>query len=277
MDSPGSLKTFRLIAAGVVVLALLSGWFVVGTPRERGIASPPAEATSDSIRVLALVEAVGASSNSADVTWWLKPEGTLNADGAPTQEVVLSAPNLSETDATLRAGSQPTTHTATIDLTSGDSAAYPFDRYGATVHLSATAGGQDIPVNVTMDSADQGFRVSGTLTGSEEEPVLSISLRRSTSAIGMAILMFVIMWALAIAVATAAWIIVHKRSGLVWPAMGWMAATLFALVAFRNAAPGSPPIGCLLDIAGFFWAEAIVALSLVTVVIKGAPLELRKP
>jgi len=53
----------------------------------------------------------------------------------------------------------------------------------------------------------------------------------------------------------AALTIVSKGMGLVWPAMGWMAATLFALVGFRNAAPGSPPIGALIDYGAFFWAE----------------------
>ncbi|MFI6764769.1 DUF4436 family protein [Streptomyces sp. NPDC050355] len=34
-----------------------------------------------------------------------------------------------------------------------------------------------------------------------------------------------------------------RRRGLVWAAMGWMAATLFALVGFRDAAPSAQPIG----------------------------------
>jgi hypothetical protein len=35
-------------------------------------------------------------------------------------------------------------------------------------------------------------------------------------------------------------------------------------VSVRNAAPGSPPIGPLIDYAAFFWAEGIIAASLVT-------------
>ena len=54
-----------------------------------------------------------------------------------------------------------------------------------------------------------------------------------------------------------------------WPALGWMAATLFALIGMRNAAPGSPPIGSLIDYAAFFWAEAIVAGSLTYVAATG--------
>ncbi|MEU8510855.1 DUF4436 family protein [Kitasatospora sp. NPDC048722] len=61
------------------------------------------------------------------------------------------------------------------------------------------------------------------------------------------------------------------------PALGWMAATLFALAGFRNTAPGAPPIGCLLDHTAFLWAEAIVAFSVVYVVLRGTPVELAPP
>ncbi|HEV7974050.1 DUF4436 family protein [Amycolatopsis sp.] len=62
-------------------------------------------------------------------------------------------------------------------------------------------------------------------------------------------------------------------SGLVWPAFGFMAATLFALAGFRNLAPGLPPIGSLLDYAAFLWAEVIIALNVVVSVVSGAVTE----
>ncbi|MET9883331.1 DUF4436 family protein [Streptomyces sp. NPDC006430] len=65
------------------------------------------------------------------------------------------------------------------------------------------------------------------------------------------------------------------RRGLVRPATGWMAVTLFALAAFRSTAPGAPPTGCLWDYAAFLWAEAIVASAVVYVVLRGTPVELR--
>lgn len=64
--------------------------------------------------------------------------------------------------------------------------------------------------------------------------------------------------------------------GLVWPGLAWMAATLFALAAFRNTAPGTPPIGCVLDWFAFLWAETIIALCLITVVITGVNKSLRQ-
>ncbi|WP_433404670.1 DUF4436 family protein [Streptomyces sp. CA-146814] len=65
------------------------------------------------------------------------------------------------------------------------------------------------------------------------------------------------------------WFLVTRRRGLTWPALGWMAATLFALTAFRNTAPGAPPVGSLPDHVAFFRAEAIIALCIVVVVATG--------
>lgn len=40
----------------------------------------------------------------------------------------------------------------------------------------------------------------------------------------------------------------------------------FAFPAIRNAVPGGPPIGALMDFLALFWAEVVVALSLTAVI-----------
>ncbi|WP_342451022.1 DUF4436 family protein [Streptomyces flavochromogenes] len=67
--------------------------------------------------------------------------------------------------------------------------------------------------------------------------------------------------------------LVRRRMGLTWPALGWMAATLFALAAFRNTAPGAPPIGSLLDYLAFFWAETLIAFCVIVVVVRAVRAE----
>ena len=47
----------------------------------------------------------------------------------------------------------------------------------------------------------------------------------------------------------------------------------FAIAGFRNAAPGSPPIGSLMDYLAFFWAEAVIAVCVFTVVTVGVSVE----
>jgi hypothetical protein len=45
--------------------------------------------------------------------------------------------------------------------------------------------------------------------------------------------------------------------------MAFYAALLFAFPAIRNAQPFTPPMGVLSDYLGFFWAESLVAISLI--------------
>ena len=48
-----------------------------------------------------------------------------------------------------------------------------------------------------------------------------------------------------------------------------MAAILFALIPLRNAVPGSPPIGSIIDFGSFFIAEAVISLALISSVLVG--------
>jgi hypothetical protein len=51
------------------------------------------------------------------------------------------------------------------------------------------------------------------------------------------------------------------------PLVGLLGALLFGFVAFRNAMPGTPPIGTLADFISFFWAEGLVAACLFVLVV----------
>ncbi|MEU4102867.1 DUF4436 family protein [Streptomyces tanashiensis] len=59
------------------------------------------------------------------------------------------------------------------------------------------------------------------------------------------------------------------------PALARMAAALFALSAFRNTAPGSPPIGCALDRFAFLRAGTVIVPCLTAVVVTGVHTALR--
>ncbi len=47
----------------------------------------------------------------------------------------------------------------------------------------------------------------------------------------------------------------------------WLGAMLFAFPALRSAVPGAPPIGAAIDYFAFFWAETMVALCLLTILV----------
>jgi hypothetical protein len=176
---------------------------------------------------------------------------------------------------TYPAATPPSEQTINVPLTSGWPTDYPQDRYTLTLGFSARSDGQEVPVDLSAGSYDSLFELAAPeADGSEpSSTILNLTARHTRGGWLLAWFLMIAAWALAMVVAGAAWVLVSGRHGLVWPAFGWMAATLFALVSLRNAAPGAPPIGSLIDYMAFFWAELIVAASLVAAVLTGLLVE----
>jgi len=62
--------------------------------------------------------------------------------------------------------------------------------------------------------------------------------------------------------------VAKRRRKLETAQISMMAVILFAMpAALRSFQPGIPPPGVLSDFYGFFWADIVVALSLVTMLI----------
>ncbi|MFG3223914.1 DUF4436 family protein [Kitasatospora sp. NPDC048194] len=168
-------------------------------------------------------------------------------------------------------------HLVQAGLYGGTETDYPFDRYRFTVSFSASDSTGAVPVGIVFADADPFFAVHPTADGpASGTVVLNARATRARSTLILAWFMIAAMWALALAVMAGAEVLYRGGPGMVWPALGWMAATLFALIGMRNAAPGGPPIGSLIDYVAFFWAEAIIATSLTAAVIAGTRVERRK-
>ena len=74
------------------------------------------------------------------------------------------------------------------------------------------------------------------------------------------------MWALALGALAVAVSLVARRRRFEAGFAAFSAALLFAFPTVRNSLPGIPPVGVLFDYAAFFWAEALVALALITLI-----------
>jgi hypothetical protein len=156
-----------------------------------------------------------------------------------------------------------------VAITGGSIGDYPFDTYETDIEFWAVMGGKDVPVRMLFSNNDTRFSASATPPASGQDAVVELWLSRSTSLLVFGVFMMVVMWALASSVLLGAWYLTTRGVGVAWPALAWMAATLFALAAFRNTAPGAPPIGCVMDWFAFFWAETVIALCLIAVVTTG--------
>ncbi|MCZ0978535.1 DUF4436 family protein [Streptomyces diastatochromogenes] len=233
--------------------------------------------TGDRVDVEATVQRVDASARELVLRVRVTPRGALGEeDGtAPVADLVLQTSTATVGDLAFKAHERLATRDTKVALTGGSISDYPFDAYETDIEFRALLGGEPVPVRVLFSNNDALFSISATPVGSPREAALELGVSRSGSLLVFALFMMVVMWALAASVLIGAWYLTTRGEGLTWPALAWMAATLFALSAFRNTAPGTPPIGCVLDWFAFLWAETIIALCLITVVIIGARNALR--
>jgi hypothetical protein len=87
------------------------------------------------------------------------------------------------------------------------------------------------------------------------------------AAVVFPVFIMAVMWALALAAIAVVVNLVARRRRFEGAFTAFLAALLFAFPTVRNALPGIPPVGVLFDYAAFFWAEVIVALALIALII----------
>ncbi|WP_194917468.1 DUF4436 family protein [Catenulispora rubra] len=277
---PAHPRTWASMVGAVLLVALATGVGVYLSHLDRGGRhsgfGAGATGAPDRVDIVATVNRVEAARNDAQVRVFVTVVGKYakGGDGVfPTQDLTVETSSLSSGELTYPAGKRIVSKDMLMDLPGGDIADYPFDRYSTTLAFAATVGGEPAPTAVEIVDSDPGFVTRATVSGDESEPGFDLQLRRTRGTFVMVWLMYVIMWALALSVLTGALVMGHRRLGMVWPGLGWMAASLFALSGYRNTAPGQPPIGCLLDYTVFLWSEAIVAFSMVYAVLRGTKVE----
>ncbi|MER7846412.1 DUF4436 family protein [Kitasatospora sp. NPDC096077] len=270
-------RAYAVVVA--IVLSVTAGLLLYANERSNRSRSQVVGNTSgaDFLEVDVVLQRVDAAAQSVAAKVLVQPHGALATPGLqliPAQDVVLETTSLEQTLLKYPAGQPIASTLVSFNLAEGRVTDYPFDSYRAPIGFRATVGGKPAPVMIGIQEADPFFAFT---QGEKETEGLGIAVTeqidRSRSTYILAWFMMAAMWALAMSVLVAAWLIVRQRRGIVWPALSWMAATLFALVGMRNAAPGSPPIGSLLDYAAFFWAELLVAVGLTMVVVRGARVE----
>ena len=148
---------------------------------------------------------------------------------------------------------------------------YPFDDYKSSIELRVLdQNGRELPTAVTLYNVDAFFQMSATQGRSPSGgTVINLDLQRSTPTMVFAAFIMVLMLGLAAAAAVAAYYVLNWKRGLVFGACSMMAAILFALIPLRNAVPGSPPIGSIIDFGSFFIAEAVISISLISSIVFG--------
>ncbi|HEY4024752.1 MAG TPA: DUF4436 family protein [Pseudonocardiaceae bacterium] len=219
------------------------------------------DASARQLTLIVLVTAFGNTAQNGDETTLAHP-------------LTLETSSLTNTTLRYPAGERISAQNISVGLNSGIVSDYPFDSYTTDIGFYASINDEPVPISLIFRNEDPFFLTTPTAANVDSgSATIGLRIARSRGSLIFAWFLMAAMWVLALSVLGAAWIIVRGRRGLIWPALGWMAATLFALVAVRNAVPGLPPIGSLFDYASFLWAEAIVAISLGVVTIQGVIVE----
>ncbi|MGW6547580.1 DUF4436 family protein [Streptomyces massasporeus] len=268
-----------LIPLAVLILAAVSvgSWLQYTERQAKDTVYTAGSRAVDRVDVQATVQNVDAAAGELVLRVRVSPRGALGEEKgtAPVADLSLQTSMATLSDLAFEAHERLAPKDVRVAITGGSISDYPFDTYDTDIEFWAVLGGEPVPVRLLFSNADTLFSVSVTPPPSGQEAAVALKLSRSGSLLTFAVFMMVAMWALASSVLLGAWYLTTRRQGLVWPALAWMAATLFALAAFRNTAPGTPPIGCVLDWFAFFWAEAVIALCLIAVVTFGIRTALR--
>ncbi|MFB6938949.1 DUF4436 family protein [Streptomyces chartreusis] len=267
-----------LIAILIVVAVAVGSWLQFSERQTADTVHTVGSSAADRVDVEAAVQNVDAAGRELLLRVWVTPRGSLGEKGgaAPVADLSLQTSGATLGDLEFAAHERLATRDVQVALTGGSISDYPFDTYETDIAFRARMGGEQVPVRMLLSNNDTLFSVSAEPVPARQEAVVALGLARSGSLLVFAVFMMVAMWALAASVLIGAWYLTTGSEGLVWPGLAWMAATLFALAAFRNTAPGTPPIGCVLDWFAFLWAESVIALCLVTVVITGVNKSLRQ-
>jgi Domain of unknown function (DUF4436) len=268
----------------ILVIAVLCALGIFGYFNERGVHSTEyqtgADTAANRLDVDVTLQRTDASARQLALIVLVIPHGTLTDNGdstTPSDNLVIETSSLTNTTLRFPARQRISAQNISVGLDTGIVSDYPFDSYATNVGFYATINNEPVPISLTFRNADPFFltKAAGANVDSGSAAI-DLRIARSRGTFIFAWFLMAAMWILALSVLGAAWIIVRQRRGLIWPALGWMAATLFALVAVRNAVPGLPPIGSLFDYASFLWAEAIVAVSLGVVAACGVVVEKRR-
>jgi hypothetical protein len=127
---------------------------------------------------------------------------------------------------------------------------------------------EDISIGVDFFGSIHGFAIEAAKSSDSSDDYVGIemTISRASTVKFFSFFIMIMMWGLTIAVIFLTLSVVMRGRKIEIGMFSFMAALLFAFAAVRNSQPGAPPIGTFSDFISFFWAEVIIAMCLIAVV-----------
>ncbi len=266
-------KLVLFVVSAVFLGAALAVFLAIPRAGSQPETTPLAPETSGAVDVLLTVDSIDATSGSMRMRLLAGPGDHLPPDGALLLTSVGQIPSIVVTPNRLNQEQG-----ATVLFQKGDVVDYPFETYKATIQLLAFQGTDpSIPQNTTRPRLAIGGVFATNAAGFSITPhsqigkdgVASINfvIRRTLGTRGWVLAMMAIYWALALGVAAVTALVVRRQRTWETRLLAWLGALLFAVVTFRNAAPGSPPVGTFFDFFSVFESVGIISVALVVLIV----------
>ncbi|MBS0617083.1 MAG: DUF4436 family protein [Spirochaetes bacterium] len=168
----------------------------------------------------------------------------------------------------IKAGQKTKSIEVDIDI-DGELNAYPHDHYAAQIYATLTdVAGFNVPVVYRYKDKLSGLDSVPTIDDENQKHgylVLNTTINRTLEVRMYSWFINIMIAMLALAVVGVTYLVVAQGRKVEFSQMTWIGATLFVFVSMRNSQPSVPTFGTLLDVAIFFWAEVLTALSLVVI------------
>ena len=128
--------------------------------------------------------------------------------------------------------------------------------------------GEIIPLKVNFNAFLHGYKFDAGKDTTVGEPytAMNVTVSRAGSTKFFSYFIMMAMWLLSGIVVFLVLSVIVRGRKIELGKFAFMSAMIFALPALRNMQPLIPTIGTFSDYVSFFWAEALIALSLFTVV-----------
>jgi Domain of unknown function (DUF4436) len=228
----------------------------------------------DGIVVEAQPVNVDTTTDSATVRFFPAPSGSFKGEnGVLTKAVVLYTTSSAGALAHPYGANDFMAPFETTVPLQGSTSDYPFHRFQVEFVVFTTAAGgirsgKAVPTKVLVSSKVSGYRVAAQSTTRQGDTALVVvHLEPSLATQAFSVFIMVVMWALALSAVAVVVRLLTRTRRFEGSFATFLAALLFAFPTVRNNLPGIPPVGVLFDYGAFFWAEALVALSLVALII----------
>jgi len=297
-------KGRNLIGAGVGIAALiilvvayvivLTGYSREGAARSAFV-SDKVSAGPDNLEVNIQVASVDPVKGDMTARLTFEAQGALATDeNVPAKDVTLLVNSATgKQEHKFEKGKHMNPVEITIPLV-GQASDYPFDSHETELWLFVSAAAKEKPEHTNEGAGENSSTSKPPTQASAFEPLpvaveffgsipglklkaekgkdsdvgftaVEIMVSRSSTVIFFSVFVMILMLCLAAVVVmmmTRFWLGKRKVELTV---LGFYGGMLFAFPALRNSQPGVPPLGTYSDYVSFFWAEMLVAISLMTI------------